>query len=122
MAERQFAGYAQSTGVRHVGCAAGRESTDLCASRLSTHPLHALSDAQNNDGSYLLLLDPSPKVASSTSRQAAALNKPERVRLPAVCPFNPFIFRLPLKSGWTGGAFSVRRLRILNLWCLKFSS
>jgi sigma-E factor negative regulatory protein RseA len=40
--------------------------------QLGDTPLHRYRTLSNNDGSYLLLLDPSPKVAPSPSRQAVA--------------------------------------------------
>jgi len=41
-------------------------------SLLAYPPLHRYRTLDNNDGSYLLLLDPSPKIVPDTSRQAAA--------------------------------------------------
>ena len=44
------------------------------ARRLLTDPaLHRYRTLNNNDGSYLLLLDPSPKAAPASSRRAAAV-------------------------------------------------
>jgi sigma-E factor negative regulatory protein RseA len=40
--------------------------------QLGDTPMHRYRTLSNNDGSYLLLLDPSPKVAPSHSRQAVA--------------------------------------------------
>jgi sigma-E factor negative regulatory protein RseA len=49
------------------------ESQPIYARRqLGDTSLHRYRTLSNNDGSYLLLLDPSPKVAPATSRQAVA--------------------------------------------------
>jgi sigma-E factor negative regulatory protein RseA len=49
------------------------ENQPIYARRQFADPsLHRYRTLSNNDGSYLLLLDPSPKVAPSTSRQAIA--------------------------------------------------
>lgn len=48
------------------------QNTSTYARRLTTYPsMHRYRTLDNNDGSYLLLLDPEQQVAPGTSRQAA---------------------------------------------------